>query len=357
MNYLRSICRRSNAAVQARGSRLLACCSGLLAGAWRALRAARPSIPSDVFTPGARDVRRGGARTSSRSGRSAEQPIEFPHNTHIAQEGGPAPTATRASTKGPVAGLPSVKTCMICHSAIATDRPRIQQITAMRDKGIEISRGSASTASRARRTCASTTRRTSAPASTARPATATSASRRSPSATSTHNMGFCVNCHTREEGVERLPDVSLLMPMDRRSFIKLTAVTGTSATLASCGNPENQLIRFVPDEDIVPGIAEWKPSVCPLCAAGCGADRARDGRRRRDRRATARPASSRWRVAKKLEGSPQHPDQPRRAVRARPGGDSGHLSPRSHHAAAEAHRRARRRRVRGRSPGTRRSPS
>jgi anaerobic selenocysteine-containing dehydrogenase len=58
--------------------------------------------------------------------------------------------------------------------------------------------------------------------------------------------------------------------MDRRNFIKLTAITGTSATLASCGNPEHQLIRFVPDEDLVPGVAEWKPSVCPMCAAGCG---------------------------------------------------------------------------------------
>src|SRR5258706_16334896 len=58
--------------------------------------------------------------------------------------------------------------------------------------------------------------------------------------------------------------------MERRDFIKLTAITGTSATLASCGNPEHQLIRFVPDEDLVPGVAEWKPSVCPLCEAGCG---------------------------------------------------------------------------------------
>src|SRR6185295_9073762 len=57
--------------------------------------------------------------------------------------------------------------------------------------------------------------------------------------------------------------------MDRRDFIKLTAITGTSATLASCGNPEHQLIRFVPDEDLAPGIAEWKPSVCPACEAGC----------------------------------------------------------------------------------------
>jgi anaerobic selenocysteine-containing dehydrogenase len=58
--------------------------------------------------------------------------------------------------------------------------------------------------------------------------------------------------------------------MDRRSFIKLTAVSGTTAALTSCGNPDAALVRFVPDEEIVQGIATWKPSVCPLCAAGCG---------------------------------------------------------------------------------------
>ncbi len=94
--------------------------------------------------------------------------------------------------------------------------------------------------------------------------------------------------------------------MDRRSFIKLTAITGTSATLASCGNPENQLIRFVPAEDIVPGIAVWKPGVCPLCQAGCGltvrvmdadADVVRDGQ----------AGIVRIAAAKKLEGAPDHP--------------------------------------------------
>jgi anaerobic selenocysteine-containing dehydrogenase len=94
--------------------------------------------------------------------------------------------------------------------------------------------------------------------------------------------------------------------MDRRSFIKLTAVTGTSATLASCGNPEHQIIRFVPDEDLAPGIAEIKNSVCPLCSAGCGTsvrvmqadvDTVRDGQ------AGVVVMS----VAKKLEGNPTHP--------------------------------------------------
>ncbi|MEZ5287879.1 MAG: cytochrome c3 family protein, partial [Vicinamibacterales bacterium] len=40
--------------------------------------------------------------------------------------------------RGPVAGLPSVNTCMICHSQIATDRPIIQEITAMQEKGLEL---------------------------------------------------------------------------------------------------------------------------------------------------------------------------------------------------------------------------
>src|SRR5919198_1407857 len=94
--------------------------------------------------------------------------------------------------------------------------------------------------------------------------------------------------------------------MDRRAFIKLTAITGTSATLASCGNPEHQLIRFVPDEELVPGVAEWKPSVCPLCSAGCGlhvrvmqadVDVVRNGQ----------AGVVKMGVAKKLEGNPAHP--------------------------------------------------
>jgi hypothetical protein len=66
------------------------------------------------------------------------QPIEFPHNTHIKQGVTCTEYCHESVTKGPVAGLPSVKTCMICHVAIATDRPRIQQITALSDKGLDL---------------------------------------------------------------------------------------------------------------------------------------------------------------------------------------------------------------------------
>jgi hypothetical protein len=83
-----------------------------------------------------------GAAVSAFMGRrptdGADQPLEFPHNTHISR-GVSCDTCHEGVMTGPVAGLPSVKTCMICHEAIATDRPRIQQITALRDKGLDLS--------------------------------------------------------------------------------------------------------------------------------------------------------------------------------------------------------------------------
>jgi anaerobic selenocysteine-containing dehydrogenase len=94
--------------------------------------------------------------------------------------------------------------------------------------------------------------------------------------------------------------------MDRRSFIKLTAITTSSAALAGCGNPENQFIRFVPEDPITPGIASFKPSVCPVCAAGCGltvrvmdadAEVVRDGQ----------AGVVTILAAKKLEGAADHP--------------------------------------------------
>jgi anaerobic selenocysteine-containing dehydrogenase len=96
------------------------------------------------------------------------------------------------------------------------------------------------------------------------------------------------------------------MTMDRRAFIKLTAITGTSATLASCGNPEDQLIRFIPDDDLVPGVAEWKPSICPACQAGCGLHvRVMEADVEVTRNGQA--GVVKMGVAKKLEGNPAYP--------------------------------------------------
>ena len=94
--------------------------------------------------------------------------------------------------------------------------------------------------------------------------------------------------------------------MDRRHFIKLTAITGTTAALTACGNPENQVIRFIPEEDLVPGIATWKPSICPLCSAGCGViARVMEGDAEVFRKGQA--GVIRMGLAKKLEGNPEDP--------------------------------------------------
>ncbi len=66
------------------------------------------------------------------------QPIEFPHRTHIEKGVTCTEYCHDSVTKGPEAGIPSVNTCLICHSAIATDKPLIQQITAMQEKGIDL---------------------------------------------------------------------------------------------------------------------------------------------------------------------------------------------------------------------------
>src|SRR5215831_15761739 len=94
--------------------------------------------------------------------------------------------------------------------------------------------------------------------------------------------------------------------MNRRSFIKLSALTGTSATLASCGNPEYHLIRFIPEDRLVAGIAVWKPSICPLCSAGCGLTvRVMEGDAEVIR--NGQHGVTKMGLARKLEGDPQHP--------------------------------------------------
>ena len=94
--------------------------------------------------------------------------------------------------------------------------------------------------------------------------------------------------------------------MERRDFLKISAAGGAAAALEGCGNPDHQLIRFVPEEDLIPGIAAWKPSICTQCPAGCGllvrvmqgeAEVVRNGQL----------GLIKMGLAKKLEGNPNHP--------------------------------------------------
>jgi hypothetical protein len=66
------------------------------------------------------------------------QPIEFPHDIHVTRKIACTEYCHEGVTTQAVAGLPSVRTCMLCHNAIATDRPRIQVIAAMRERGLDL---------------------------------------------------------------------------------------------------------------------------------------------------------------------------------------------------------------------------
>src|SRR5271170_7960155 len=94
--------------------------------------------------------------------------------------------------------------------------------------------------------------------------------------------------------------------MERRDFIKISALSGVMATLEGCRAAEKQLIRFVPEEELIPGIATIKPSVCTICSAGCGLQvRVMQGEAEVVRR--GQQGLIKMGLAKKLEGNPQHP--------------------------------------------------
>jgi hypothetical protein len=97
---------------------------------------APPPASSEVFTPAHRTMAEA-ARAFFAIRSKAEQPIPFPHKTHIDKKA-ECVDCHESVEKGPIAGIPSVKTCMICHSQIATDRPLIKQVTEYSEKGIEI---------------------------------------------------------------------------------------------------------------------------------------------------------------------------------------------------------------------------
>ena len=79
--------------------------------------------------------------------------------------------------------------------------------------------------------------------------------------------------------------------LERRDFLKIIGLAGTSAALGCSSTTPNDLIPYIsPPEDLIPGEASWYASTCRECPAGCGLlAKNRDGR------------------VIKVEGNPLHP--------------------------------------------------
>ena len=112
---------------------------GVILGVGACASACAPAPPSSsIFTP-AHSSNAAAIRDFFGIRTSAQQPIPFPHQTHIEKA---MLTCTEychePAAKGPRAGLPSVKTCMICHDSIATDRPLIQQVADYSKRNVDI---------------------------------------------------------------------------------------------------------------------------------------------------------------------------------------------------------------------------
>ena len=94
--------------------------------------------------------------------------------------------------------------------------------------------------------------------------------------------------------------------MRRRTFLRFSALSGAAFVVEGCSDRGTQLIRFVPEEDLVPGVAVWKPSVCTLCSAGCGIQvRVMEGDAEVIRHGQF--GTVKMGLAKKLAGNPEHP--------------------------------------------------
>ncbi|MGE0472078.1 MAG: molybdopterin-dependent oxidoreductase [Nitrospirales bacterium] len=81
------------------------------------------------------------------------------------------------------------------------------------------------------------------------------------------------------------------MDLHRRTLFKILGLTAAGSALPGCERDVHNLVPYLlPDEDIVPGVANWYATTCQGCEAGCGMMvRVMEGR------------------AKKIEGNPRHP--------------------------------------------------
>jgi hypothetical protein len=67
----------------------------------------------------------------------AEQPIEFPHDRHVALGLACLDCHSTADTRA-AASIPSLRKCMLCHEKLATDKPGVKKVLEFAAKKREI---------------------------------------------------------------------------------------------------------------------------------------------------------------------------------------------------------------------------
>ncbi|HZQ54409.1 MAG TPA: cytochrome c3 family protein [Bryobacteraceae bacterium] len=68
---------------------------------------------------------------------AAQQPIAFPHNTHM-KLGMQCIDCHIGADIRDDAGIPSVRKCMLCHAKLAKNKPEVQKVRGYAEKNIEI---------------------------------------------------------------------------------------------------------------------------------------------------------------------------------------------------------------------------
>ncbi|MBV8071234.1 MAG: cytochrome c3 family protein [Acidobacteriaceae bacterium] len=68
---------------------------------------------------------------------AVNQPVQFPHNTHMKLGLACVDCHTGADIRA-AAGIPSVTKCMLCHAKLATNKPEVKKVIQYAQKGEEI---------------------------------------------------------------------------------------------------------------------------------------------------------------------------------------------------------------------------
>jgi hypothetical protein len=69
------------------------------------------------------------------TGTGPEQPIAFPHYTHVMQNGMQCEYCHQAARKSIHGGVPQTATCMNCHSYVAKDKPAVKKLVEYWESG------------------------------------------------------------------------------------------------------------------------------------------------------------------------------------------------------------------------------